>query len=334
MLKFTQEQEQYIINERRRFNEVQSKMAESMPSQGQMMIGNASPVHKDVWGQWDRDGIEVQRSVLAVFNSLAANSKPVPIGVLVSHFQRVSDSGSINVSLDGRGKDKADQPLIDYVGTPIPIIDSQVRFGWRQMAAEQQAGYGMSIQSSAMANAQRRVAEKLEDMALNGDSTVVVGGSTLYGLRNLPNRNTGTHGLTLASATGAQWLTAMVSALQKLIADNFYTPATIYLNYADWFYASTNEFTAGYPKTILARLLEIPGIAEIVPASSVPANEIIGVCKRRDVVEVLNAMPMTTRPKFRANPEDDYTFDVMAAAAVQLKFDYTNQCGIVQLTQA
>jgi hypothetical protein len=40
---------------------------------------------------------------------------------------------------------------------------------------------------------------------------------------------------------------------------NFYGPVTIYLNYKDWFYASVNDYAANYPKTILSRIMEIPG---------------------------------------------------------------------------
>jgi hypothetical protein len=40
----------------------------------------------------------------------------------------------------------------------------------------------------------------------------------------------------------------------------------IYLNYKDWFYASVNDYAANYPKTILSRIMEIPGVAALVPA--------------------------------------------------------------------
>ena len=333
MLKFSPEQMQLVLNERAEYNKRQTAMNDAgIPS----MMGNASPVHKDVWGRWDKEGIEVQRDVLAVFNSISGLSKPLPIGVLVNNFQRISDSGSVNISLDGRSKDRADQPLIDYVGTPVPIIDSEFRFGWRQMEAERAAGFS-TLDMAAANNANRRVAEKLEDLVINGDSSIVVGSSTIYGLRTVPNRNTGTHGLTLATATGAQWVDAIKNAVSKLIADNYAggtTGVTIYLNLSDYFVAGATEFTNGYPKKILAALLEIPFVESIIPASKVPANEIIGLVRRRDVVEILSAMPQTTRPKFRANPEDDYVFTVMAAAAPQFKWDYSNQCGIVQLTQA
>ena len=331
LLKFTDAQKAFITNEREAFNAAQTILGGRMPETG-MLVGNASPLPRDAWGRWDQDAVTLNRSRLAVFNEFVDLAEPVPIGVLVSHFAQVGDSGAVTVTMDGREDGKTDQAEISYVGTPIPIIKTPFSFGWRQIEAMRRSGTALETETSA--NAQRKVAEKMEDLMLNGDPKVVVAGSTIYGLRTLPQRNTGTHGLDLNGATGAQWLAAVTGALQKLIADNFYDPATIFLNYADWFYASTNEFAAGYPKTILARLLEIPGIAKIVPASSVTANEILGVIKRKDVVKLLNAMPLVTRPKTRHDPEDDYRFSVMAAVAPQLKYDASGQCGIVHVTKA
>ena len=329
MLKYSKQQEQLIINERRAYDQAHARMAEQFSG---VLMGNASTVPKDVWGEWDREGIEIQRDVLAVFNDLSSLSRPLNIGKQVHYFQRISDSSEVNISMDGRGKAKTDQPLVDYVGTPIPIIDSEFSFGWRQMAAMQSEG--QSLDPAARNNAMRKVAEKLEDLVINGDSRINVGGATIYGLRTAPNRNTGTTALDLNGATGAQWVEVIKDVLEKLHADNFYTPVTIYLNYADWFYASSTDYVANYPKTILDRLMEIAGVASIVPASKVPVNEVLGICKRSDVVQILSELPMSVRPIQRLRPEDDYAFTVIAAAAPEYKSDFENRAGYVHLTKA
>ena len=101
-------------------------------------------------------------------------------------------------------------------------------------------------------------------------------------------------------------------------------------------YASINEFTAGYPKTILQRLQEIGQIAEIVPAAKVPANEVLGIAglATGEWGSILQAMPLVTRPKARSNPEDDYVFGVLAMAAPQFRADYEGRSQIAHLTQA
>ena len=39
------------------------------------------------------------------------------------------------------------------------------------------------------------------------------------------------------------------------------------------------------------------------------------------MIQVLDAMPVTTRAQFRANPEGDYNFVTLSAAAVEMKPD-------------
>lgn len=332
MLLFTPEQQAFVLHNRRAFAANQASIAKRFglanSASPAAMIGNASPLPKDVWGLWDREGIEVQREVLSVFNDLSASvSTPMPIAKLVHHFQTISDSGEVNVSLDGRSKGRTDQPVIEYHGTPLPILDSPFSYGWRQVAAAQSEGF--QLDAAGRMNAMYKVAERLETQTLDGDSSIVVGGAQLYGLRNHPKRNTRTTGVALNGATGAQWVAEVKATLQLLHADDFRVPATLYLDWDDWFYASNTDYSTQYPnKTILQRVQEIAGVASIVPASKVNASEIIAVVKNQRSVQILNGMPLTSRAQFRANPEDDYNFVVMAAAALEVKYDAADNCGV------
>jgi len=324
MLRFTDEQQAFVLANRRQFNASQIAMAEN---HGQTLVGNALPLPKDVWGLWDREAVEVQRTTLRVFNDLSSSvSMPMPIGKLVHHFQTVSDSGSVNVSLDGRSKGRTDQPVFAYHGTPLPIIDSPFSYGWRQVAAASTEGF--QLDAAGRMNSMRKIAEKAESLMLNGDTDIVVGADPLYGLRTHPRRNTRTTAQALNGATGAQWLATITATLKLLHGDKFKSPATIYLNFDDWFYATSTEFTAGYPKTIAQRVLELGGLREVIDADSINPGEVIAIVKDRSVLQVLNGMPMTTRAQFRANPEDDYNFVTMAAVALEIKFDANQNCGV------
>ena len=324
MLRFTDEQQAFVLANRRQFNASQIAMAEN---HGQTLVGNALPLPKDVWGLWDREAVEVQRTTLRVFNDLSSSvSRPMPIGKLVHHFQTVSDSGSVNVSLDGRSKGRTDQPVFAYHGTPLPIIDSPFSYGWRQVAAASTEGF--QLDAAGRMNSMRKIAEKAESLMLNGDTDIVVGADPLYGLRTHPRRNTRTTAQALNGATGAQWLATITETLKLLHDDNFKSPATIYLNFDDWFYATSTEFTAGYPKTIAQRVLELGGLRDVIDADSINPGEVIAVVKDRRVLQVLNGMPMTTRAQFRANPEDDYNFVTMAAVALEIRFDANQNCGV------
>lgn len=335
MLRFTEQQALAVNAARESFNTTQDRLGQSIPAAAAGFVGNAAPIPLDAWRRIDTRGAAIQRDVLTVFNRLSAASQtPVGVGDIVSFYPQISDSGEVHVSMDGRSEGKADQATITFAGTPVPVLDSWARYGWRQMEVMRKGP--SSLDTETLANHQRRVAEKMEDMALNGAPSIKVGGSTIYGLRTFPQRVTNTHGLDLNGATGAQWLAAFTDLCAKLIAANAFGHVTVFLNYADWFYASANEFTAGYPKTILQRLQEIAQIAEIVPASKVPANEVLGVANlpTGDWGSVLSAMPMTTRPKARHNPEDDYVVGVLAMVATQFKADANGKSQLAQLTKA
>lgn len=334
MLRFTQQQEQAVNAARQHFNLTETTRAATLPAGEMSLVGNASQVPIDAWRRLDGRAVQIQRDVLSVFNRLAtANTTPVSVADLVNYFPQISDSGEVSVSMDGRHTGKADQAVVKYVGTPVPAVTSEARFGWRQMEVIRKGG-GM-IDTETVANHQRKVAEKAEDMVLNGDTSVVVGGSTIYGLRNHPQRNTDTHGFDLNStATGANWLTMFQKLINSLVGDNAFGKVTVFLNYSDWVYASINEFTAGYPKTILQRLREIEQIAEIIPAGRVPADNVLGVAgiENGNWGSILSAMPMATVPKVRHNAQDDYVFQVLMMAAPQLRTDFDGRAPFAHLT--
>jgi len=254
----------------------------------------------------------------------------------VSYFPQISDSGTVSVSMDGRNGLVADQATVKYVGTPVPVISSAARMGWRQMAVVRKGGIGLDVET--IANHQRKVAEKLEDMVLNGDSSIVVGGSPVLGLRNHPQRNTGTHGFDLntPATTGANWVTAFAGVINALQGDNAFGRITFFLNYSDWTYAAITDFKANGDRKILEALRSIDMVENIIPCSRVPADNIIAVASlgSGDWGSILSAMPMTTRPKTRMNPEDDYVFDVMAVTAPQFRTDFDGRAPFAHFTAA
>lgn len=332
MLRFTQEQALAVNAARETFNAQQERLQQTLPAAAAAaLVGNASPIPLDAWRRIDSRGAQIQRDVLAVFNRLSAAAQtPVGLGDIVSYFPKISDSGEVHVSMDGRSEGRGDQATVKYEGTPIPLFDSFARFGWRQMEVMRKGPNALDTET--VANHQRKVAEKLEDMVLNGLSSIAVGGSTIYGLRTFPQRNTDTHGLTLNGATGAQWLTAVGKVQVALEGDNAFGPITIFVNYSDWSYARRADYATNYPKTIAERLAEL-GV-ELVPASKVPANELIGIANLASGGwgSILSAMPLTTRPKARMNPEDDYVFGVMAGCAPQFRSDFDGRSQIAHVT--
>ncbi|STY61411.1 Uncharacterised protein [Mannheimia haemolytica] len=113
---------------------------------------------------------------------------------------------------------------------------------------------------------------------------------------------TNTHNLDLATATPKEIYDVFRDLISKFHAKNYYSPVTLYVNYGDYFAMSTRDYSEQKSEgSILNKVMTIPQIAKIVPASRVPQNEILGLCKRSDVYQVLNGMPLVTRPIARHN---------------------------------
>lgn len=332
MLIFTDEQKANLYASRRVFNQRQRAMEAA--TAGSVLEGNSLAVPRLAWERIDQRAQALARTRLPVFNRLAASSTiPVSIADLVNYYPQVSDSGDVLVSMDGRNAAKADTPVSKYVGTPVPILTSNSRMGWRQMEVMRKGGGNLDTVS--IANNQRKIAEKLEDMVLNGLPSIVVGSDTIYGLRTLPQRNTLVHGLTLATATGPQWLGAIKQVIAAAMGDKQYGRITLFVNQGDYTAADLTDYATGYSGTILQRLGAVGQIVEIIPAASVPVDEIIGIVDL-DTGEwggILSAMPLTTRPKTRVEPEDDYVFGVIAAAAPQFRSDFDGNSAFIHATK-
>lgn len=332
ILTFNKEQEAAVIGKRRTYNRAQEKLATENAGD---LIGNAYTIPRDAWATYDNDLQTLQRAQLGVFADLASLQRSVPIGKSIHLFSKVTDSGEVNSSMDGRSRAKADAPVIDYEGTPVPIYDTTFTFGWRDVEAARQDGGWQYLDAATRDNANRKIVEKLEDLVVNGDSKWVVGGNSVYGLRTAPGRATGNFGnVDLVSATGAQWVEAIKRVLLGLQAKNYYGGVTVYLNYGDWFAASVNDYVTAAPQnTILSRLMMIPGLVSIVPSTAVPVNEILAVVKERRVLEILTAMPITTMPIERKNFTDEYSYQVMTAVAPQFRRDANGNAGYAQFVK-
>jgi len=112
------------------------------------------------------------------------------------------------------------------------------------------------------------VAEKAESAVLNGYAGIEVNGEQSYGLRTHPKRSTRTTAQALITATGVEWVANVVATLKLLHAKNFKVPATLYVNFDDWFYANSTDFKANGDKTIAQRVLEIANLGQVIPADS------------------------------------------------------------------
>ncbi len=333
-MRYTTEQAQILNAIHNNFASNERNLSVTQESQI-LLAGNAiSSLPHDFFGQWASDAVEIQHQELTVLNRLNNISRAVDIGVFVDHFMTASDSGDVNRSIDGKSQAKKDQAAFDYHGVPIGINDSVAAFGWRQMKAAQNRGFNLSAIS--LTNNQRKVAESLEHDALYG-SGISFDGAKSYGLLTHPKRNKVAHGVDIQALDGKGAKGLGIKIMNSMHAAGFMGASMeVFLNYADWYHLSTTDYSANYPnKSALDGLLEaLPAGSVVTGTASLEASEVAGIVKRRDVFEILSAMPMATIPKVRHDSTDDYEFRVMAAQALQLKFDFNGRAGYFHAKKA
>jgi len=68
MIKYSKEQADFLLNSRKQFNATQAALGVNH------LVGNASPLPRYVWEMIDRESVQIQRDVLAVYNDLASLS--------------------------------------------------------------------------------------------------------------------------------------------------------------------------------------------------------------------------------------------------------------------
>ena len=162
-------------------------------------------------------------------------------------------------------------------GTPIPVLDNSVSYGWRQMQSLMRGAGGGLMRDNGMRNKKlyRHILEKREDMALNGFDTLMLVVLKFTACANHPDRNTFAHGITIQSATSAEIKAAVVGTLKACpMLITLSLACTLYFNWDDWFYiASTqNALATGETptatgllrQTVEQELLQLPGVDRIV----------------------------------------------------------------------
>ena len=339
MLTASQEQIDYVNATRVQWYANEARIAGANTNEEvNNFLNSTASLPQYIWKQWDREAVEIQRSVLTIYNDLApAIGRAIPIGTLQHEFRRITDQEGQGVwSMDGRQRPDADLPLTDYIGTPVPLYANSWGFGWVQMESARANGYN-DLDRYGRDNIMRKTAEELEDAILEGITGIKFNETSTVGLLNHPKRRQVTSTVNLRSATGKQWKQEFAKIRKALSDIHQYGGLTLYVNYDDWQYANDTDYTDTYDSpSIAARAMTVDGISQVIPTKNalVPANKIIGIYKSRMTAEILSRMPLTTIPKFRSHPHDDYAFEIWASASLEVKYDINDSVGLVVYTGA
>ena len=298
-----------------------------------------STLKKDEWEELDRRVVMASVPPLVIVNYLVNRGLTRSLGglgTMVAQYNQVSKMTAATANMRGHSGVEKDLIDTDLVGVPVPIIFKEYEIDQRLLLASRRMGDGLDTTNGAAAA--RVVAEKIEDLVINGDSNINLNGSTIYGLTNHPNTNLGT----AASYGGGDWgtITNVTPTLSGMIAaaqvDGYYGPYAVWAAPTQFNQAALNFFTDGSGDTARDRVLRMASVESFEQSPQLADGEILLVTLSPEVVEI------ATVPGYFPVTNIEWTsgdtmlngYKVLAAMTPMVKSDYSGKSGVVLATSA
>lgn len=313
---------------------------------------NAATLRKDEWIHFDRTVIKAARSRLKAWTDLATMSGTFGgfngMGTMVLEQEAMSDPGEAFTDFDGLAQGRADAPVFQLEGLPLPITHCDFFFSSRRLAISRRMG--TPIDSAMAEAAARRVAERVErttigslpGVALDTNSGDYGRPPRIYGYTNFPERITKTD-VTAPTASGwdpSTLIDDVLDCLEALYDANHYGPFMVYHS-TDWTKYLDNDYyrmeTSGAvapTKTLRNRIREIDGITDVKRLDFLRNTfTLLFVQMTPEVARAVNGLAITpvqweTMGGMRLN------FKVMCIHVPQLRADFYGNTGILHATTA
>jgi uncharacterized linocin/CFP29 family protein len=239
-----------------------------------------------------------------------------------SKWRVASERIAAEVSMDFRtqhGEDRTDKKTY---GVPIPIVSAAFSIGRRELMVARAAG--SDIETFEAEEAGAAVAEKLEDMLINGETGVVVQGNDIPGFTTLAARYQGTAEGDFGTISNIY--TTFLAAVTQAASERYYGPFNVYIANTQY-HEMLEYYSDGTGQTPLQRVEAMPQIRSVKPNDLMTAGEFVMVQMTREVVDIREAMAMENR-RWVSPDESRIHFMVMAAAVPRVKTDYAGEAGV------
>ncbi len=289
-------------------------------------------LRKDEWEQLDEALVRVARARLNGIEDLRAAGLTRTlrgIGVLIDQFEQVSEFDAATQSMDVVTPPTEDTAEFKLVSIPVPITHKGFRIGLRQLDASRTLGQPLDTTNIELAT--RQVVELLESTLFNG-SGVIVGGGTLFGYTNHPDRNTGTLTASWLTAATRDIIADVIAMIAANETDGYFGPYMLYVP-QDFFSELKEDYKADSERTFLERILAIPEIQDVkvtvslVGGTTSGQGNVVLVQMTRDVVDLSIGQDITT-VEWEAMGGLLSRFIVMTAMAPRIKSDFEGKSGV------
>lgn len=300
------------------------------------MANDTALLRYEDWREWDDRLIEAAKERLAFVNQLVSRGLTTNVnamGTMVLSHERVSDITEAEIGMDPLSRSQRDQPEFDAVNLPLPLVYKD--FGFPQRFLSVAEANGTQLDTLTGVRAARRVAEKVEALALgNVNAFQYQGYGAVYGLRTFPQRATKV--MTLPTAPG--WIpettiNELIDMVEIARLNLHYGPFQLFVSSA-WSPSFSQDYSAAYAgETLRTRMGKIEEIAGVTKLDKMGGYQMILAEMDIDTMRMVIGMPLRLI-QWRSPDGGEVSFRYLTCMVPQFFSDIAGNCGLVHGTAA
>ena len=282
------------------------------------VIANAQ-LSREQWEYVESEVIARARQTFGAWANLESRglTSKTTLAEWLSTWRVASEVTEASVSMDFSTRGNEDKTDVKRYSVPIPLIYKGFKFGRRELLTAAQTG--QDLETFEALEAAEAVAEKAEDILINGDTSNVLEGNSIAGLRTLSGRYT-------ASGTGdfgalSNIYPTFLSMITNMSNHRFNGPFGVEMNPTQY-----NEmleyYFDGTGQRALDRVLALPQIEYVAQNDLMPSGQFVAVQLDKKVIDIREAMPIQVR-RWEDPSGNNVHFVVIMAARVD---DYFKTC--------
>jgi hypothetical protein len=246
-----------------------------------------------------------------------------------SKWRVASEVTAAAVTMDFETDPEGDRPDHKIYGVPVPIISKAFSIGRRELASARASG--TPLDTSAAEECATSVAEMVEQIIVDGNTSIVVQGDSIPGLRTVTGRYNPAAAGDFGTLSNIE-PTFVEDVLPTMHTRRYHGPWNFYMHPTQYG-EMQQRYTDGSGARALQELLALPEINAIKPNDLMTAGEFIGLQMTRDVIDYREALSLETR-RWEHPSGSRLFYVVLLMGTPRLKINYATQTGVAHVTGA